>query len=103
MGGEADGELEVRRAVRARVKAGVDVIKIMATGGHMTPGTNPQLPQYTVAELTAAVDEAHRLGRHADRARARSAGHRQRGRSGSGLHRALLVPVSRRTRSRIRA
>jgi len=63
MGGEADGELEVRRGVRARVKAGVDVIKIMATGGHMTPGTNPRLPQYTVAELRAAVEEAHRLGR----------------------------------------
>lgn len=63
MGGEADGELEVRRAVRARVKNGVDVIKVMATGGHLTPGTNPQLPQYTVAELAAAVDEAHRLGR----------------------------------------
>jgi imidazolonepropionase-like amidohydrolase len=63
MGGEADGELEVRRAVRAHVKAGVDVIKIMATGGHMTPGTNPSLPQFTVAELRAATDEAHRLGR----------------------------------------
>lgn len=63
MGGEADGELEVRRGVRSHVKAGVDVIKLMATGGHMTRGTNPGLPQYTVAELRAAVDEAHRLGR----------------------------------------
>jgi imidazolonepropionase-like amidohydrolase len=63
MGGEADGELEVRRGVRAHVKAGSDVIKIMATGGHMTRGTNPALPQYTVAELRAAADEAHRLGR----------------------------------------
>jgi imidazolonepropionase-like amidohydrolase len=63
MGGEADGELEVRRAVRAHVKAGVDVIKVMATGGHMTHGTNPGLPQYTVAELRAGVEEAHRLGR----------------------------------------
>jgi imidazolonepropionase-like amidohydrolase len=63
MGGEADGELEVRRAVRTHVKAGVDVIKIMATGGHMTRGTNPALPQYSVAEVRAAVEEAHRLGR----------------------------------------
>jgi imidazolonepropionase-like amidohydrolase len=63
MGGEADGELEVRRAVRTRVKKGANVIKIMATGGHMTPGTNPQLPQFSVAEIAAAVDEAHRLGR----------------------------------------
>jgi imidazolonepropionase-like amidohydrolase len=63
MGGEADGELEVRRAVRAHVKAGVDVIKIMATGGHMTRGTNPSVPQYSVDELRAAVEEAHRLDR----------------------------------------
>jgi imidazolonepropionase-like amidohydrolase len=63
MGGEVDGELEIRRAVRARVKTGVDVIKVMATGGHMTPGSNPSLPQYTVEEIRAAVDEAHRLGR----------------------------------------
>jgi imidazolonepropionase-like amidohydrolase len=63
MGGEADGELEVRRAVRARVKGGADVIKVMATGGHMTPGTNPSLPQYSVAEVNGAVHEAHRLGR----------------------------------------
>jgi imidazolonepropionase-like amidohydrolase len=63
MGGEADGELAVRRAVRERVKHGTDVIKIMATGGHMTPGTNPALPQFTVAEVAAAVEEAHRLGR----------------------------------------
>jgi imidazolonepropionase-like amidohydrolase len=63
MGGEADGEIEVRRAVRAHVKAGANVIKIMATGGHMTRGTNPSLPQFSVAELRGAVEEAHRLGR----------------------------------------
>jgi imidazolonepropionase-like amidohydrolase len=63
MGGEADGELEVRRAVRSHVKHGVDVIKIMATGGHMTPGTNPQQPQFTLAELQAAVGESHRLNK----------------------------------------
>jgi imidazolonepropionase-like amidohydrolase len=63
MGGETDGELEVRRAVRTRVKRGVDVIKVMATGGMLTPGTNPLLPAYSRAELGAAVEEAHRLGR----------------------------------------
>ena len=63
MNGEADGEMEVRRGVRARVKRGVDVIKVMATGGHMTRGTNPLVPQFTVAELAAAAEEAHRLGR----------------------------------------
>jgi imidazolonepropionase-like amidohydrolase len=63
MKGEADGELEVRRAVRSRVKAGVDWIKIMATGGNMTPGTNKLAPQYSVAELRACIEEAHRLNR----------------------------------------
>lgn len=63
MGGEADGEIEVRRGVRERVKRGVDVIKVMSTGGGMTPGTNMLAPQFTLAELSAAVEEAHRLGR----------------------------------------
>jgi imidazolonepropionase-like amidohydrolase len=63
MGGEADGEVEVRRGVRNRVKRGVDVIKVMSTGGGMTPGTNMLMPQFTLGELAAAVEEAHRLGR----------------------------------------
>lgn len=62
MGGEADGELEVRRAVRERVKSGVDWIKVMATGGNMTRGTNTRAPQFTADELRACVEEAHRLG-----------------------------------------
>ncbi|WP_446219322.1 amidohydrolase family protein [Micromonospora sp. IBHARD004] len=40
LGGEADGVDGVRAAVRARVERGVDVIKVMATGGEMTPGTH---------------------------------------------------------------
>jgi imidazolonepropionase-like amidohydrolase len=61
MNGEVDGELGVRRGVREHVKRGADVIKVMATGGHMTPGTNPLAAQFTVTELRAAVEEAHRL------------------------------------------
>lgn len=61
MGGEADGELEVRKAVRNHVKAGCDWIKIMATGGNMTRGTNTFAAQYTVDELRACIEEAHRL------------------------------------------
>jgi imidazolonepropionase-like amidohydrolase len=63
MNGEVDGELGIRRGVRERVKRGVDVIKVMATGGNMTPGTNPLAPQFTEAELRAAVEEAHRPGK----------------------------------------
>lgn len=63
IGGEADGELGVRVAVRERVKAGVDWIKVMASGGNMTPGSNPFAAQYSVAELRAILEEAHRLDR----------------------------------------
>jgi imidazolonepropionase-like amidohydrolase len=62
MGGEADGVLEVLRQVRIRAKQGSDVVKIMATGGFMTAGSRPWHARYTVEELRAAVEEAHRLG-----------------------------------------
>jgi imidazolonepropionase-like amidohydrolase len=62
LGGEADGIDGIRQAVRDRVARGVDVIKIMATGGNMTPTLGPHESQYTRTELTAAVDEAHAHG-----------------------------------------
>jgi imidazolonepropionase-like amidohydrolase len=62
LGGEADGVDGIRQAVRERVARGVDVIKIMATGGNMTPTLGPHESQYTRTELTAAVDEAHAHG-----------------------------------------
>ncbi len=61
MGGEADGEVELRKAVRARVKAGVDCVKIMASGGNMTRRTNTFAPQYSVEELRVVVEECRRL------------------------------------------
>jgi imidazolonepropionase-like amidohydrolase len=62
LGGEADGVEGVKVAVRERKKAGVDWIKVMASGGNMTPGTNVFAAQYSVEELRAIVTEAHRLG-----------------------------------------
>lgn len=62
-GTEADGETEIRQAVRAQVKAGLDFIKLFSTGGNLTPGTNSLEAQYTEAELCAATEEARRLGR----------------------------------------
>jgi imidazolonepropionase-like amidohydrolase len=62
-GREADGEDEVRKAVREQIKAGVDVIKLMATGGVITPGVDPGATQYTYEELKAGVEEAHKAGR----------------------------------------
>jgi imidazolonepropionase-like amidohydrolase len=58
----ADGVTGVRAAVRDHVERGVDVIKIMASGGALTPGTRPELSQFSAAELRAAVEEAHRHG-----------------------------------------
>jgi imidazolonepropionase-like amidohydrolase len=63
MGHEADSVTEIRKAVRTEVKAGSDFVKVMATGGFSTPGTNALAPQYSATELCAAVQDAHRLGK----------------------------------------
>ncbi|GGS78801.1 hypothetical protein GCM10010156_41910 [Planobispora rosea] len=62
MGGEAQGVKGLREAVRRRAERGADIIKIMASGGVLTPGTDTMRPQFTDEELKAAVDEAHALG-----------------------------------------
>jgi imidazolonepropionase-like amidohydrolase len=51
---------DMRSAVRAHAERGVDVVKIMASGGNLTPGTRPDLAQFGVDDLRAAVEEAHR-------------------------------------------
>ncbi|GIH80900.1 hypothetical protein Plo01_73290 [Planobispora longispora] len=62
MGGEAQGADGLREAVRRRAERGADIVKIMASGGVLTPGTDTMSPQFTDDELKAAVDEAHALG-----------------------------------------
>ena len=63
LGGVAEPtEAGVRAAVREHAEHGVDVIKIMASGGNLTPGTCQHLSQFTLEVLRAAVDEAHRHG-----------------------------------------
>lgn len=57
----ADSRDEVVRAARQMVEAGADFIKVMATGGMMTPGTSPGMTQYSESELQALVDDSHRL------------------------------------------
>jgi imidazolonepropionase-like amidohydrolase len=59
----ADGVDQIRHVVRAQVKYGVDVIKILATGGVLSKGDSPGAPQFTPEELKAAADEAHMAGR----------------------------------------
>jgi imidazolonepropionase-like amidohydrolase len=58
-----DSPDEVRHAVRAQIKYGVDVIKILATGGVLSQGDKPGAEQLTYDEMKVAVEEAHRTGR----------------------------------------
>ncbi|WP_433303514.1 amidohydrolase family protein [Actinoplanes sp. CA-030573] len=61
LGGGVAGP-DLRRAVREHARRGVDVVKIMASGGNLTPGTRVADSQFSVPDLRAAVDEAHRFG-----------------------------------------
>jgi len=63
VGREADGPDDARKAVREQLKAGADVIKLIATGGVMTPGVEPGSPQLTLEEMRAAIEEARKAGR----------------------------------------
>ena len=59
----ADGVDEVVRAVREQIHAGCDLVKMMATGGVMTQGVDPQDAHYSAEELAAGIHEAHRFHR----------------------------------------
>jgi imidazolonepropionase-like amidohydrolase len=61
-GGEAAGQAQLRAAVRERAERGVDVVKVMGSGGGTTAATDMQRCQFNLGELRLMVDEAHRLG-----------------------------------------
>lgn len=56
--GIADGVDAIRKKVRENIKYGADVIKILATAGVLSEEESVGLPQYTLEEMKAAVDEA---------------------------------------------
>lgn len=62
LGGEVNGTEALGRAVRERSERGVDVIKVMASGGFNTPGTKVDEPQFREDELGVLVDQAHAAG-----------------------------------------
>jgi|SRR5579871_228657 imidazolonepropionase-like amidohydrolase len=61
--GVADGPWAARAKVREVIKYGADVIKICASGGVLSKGDQPGTSQYTLEEMTAIAEEAHKLGR----------------------------------------
>ena len=63
IGREANGPDEVRKAAREQIKAGADIVKLMATGGVMTPSVEPGSEQLTEEELHAGIQEAHKAGK----------------------------------------
>ena len=58
----ADGVDENRKAAREQLKAGADVLKVMATGAIMNPGGVPGAAQLGVDEMRAVIEEGAKLG-----------------------------------------
>ena len=67
--GVVNGVDDAYKAVRARYKEGVDLIKITATGGVLSQASSGQNPQFTEAEIAAivaaAADYGYRVAAHA--------------------------------------
>jgi len=57
--GVANGPWNVRTKVRENIKYGANAIKFCATGGVFSKGTKVGVQQYSLAEMTAIVQEAH--------------------------------------------
>jgi imidazolonepropionase-like amidohydrolase len=62
VGSIADGEAEVRKAAREQIRRDVNQLKLMASGGAMSPADELDTTQFTVAEMRAAVEEAQAVG-----------------------------------------
>jgi len=58
----ADGPDEVRRAVREELRRGADQIKVMASGGVMSPTDPLEATQYSAEEIRVAVQTAEQAG-----------------------------------------
>ena len=60
-GNGVDSLPEIRKHIRRQAKAGVDVIKMFATGSAATRAVNPLTPCFSREEIEAAVEEARRM------------------------------------------
>lgn len=59
----AEVAADPRAAVEDHLEHGVDVIKVMASGGFATPGTDQLGAQFSTADLRTMAETAHRAGR----------------------------------------
>ncbi len=64
LGLKADGHQAACRAAERMLTAGADFLKVMATGGNMTPSSNPMKPQYDPETLCAIADMGRSAGKH---------------------------------------
>src|SRR5262249_22620004 len=57
-----DGVAGLRRAARERLRGGAHAVKIMASGGVISPSDPLRVPQYSPEEIRAVTDETTRRG-----------------------------------------
>jgi imidazolonepropionase-like amidohydrolase len=62
LGGEVADQVQVQNLVRQHADAGVDWIKVMVSGGRITPGCQAWESQFSAEQLVAIVEEAHAAG-----------------------------------------
>ena len=60
LGSVADTRADLAEAVKLRSERGTHWVKVMATGGFLTAGSDPFVPQYTTEQLTVVVQTARR-------------------------------------------
>jgi imidazolonepropionase-like amidohydrolase len=60
----ADGFAEAEAAAGRMLDEGADFLKVMATGGNMTPSSDPMKPQYDVPTLVRIADQGRAVKRH---------------------------------------
>ncbi|HEY3841117.1 MAG TPA: amidohydrolase family protein [Bryobacteraceae bacterium] len=64
MGGEVEGREHIARTIAGLVARGANFIKVMATGGGLTPGTDSLALQFTPDDLAFIVSEAGKTKRY---------------------------------------
>ena len=62
LGGVAEGSDAIRAAMAEHVERGVDVVKVMASGGMLTPGSDQLGVQFSPSDLALVVSLGHEAG-----------------------------------------